>query len=53
MTGAELFQCYYEAWKIITDYVEWVAIGGESFYGSVEIARAWADALFAAQSECF
>lgn len=53
MSPAELFSCYYESWKILMDYVEWVVSGGESFYGSVEIAKAWADSLFQAQSKCF
>ena len=53
MSGRELFNCYYEAWKIISDYIEWVTGGGESLYGSVEVARNWAGALLAAQSSCF
>lgn len=53
MSAMELFTCYYESWKIISDYVEWVTSGGESFYGSVEIAKAWADSLFQAQSKLF
>ena len=53
MTAAELFRCYYESWKIISDYVEWVTSGGESFYGSIEIARAWMDSLLQAQNKCF
>ena len=53
MSPAELFYCYYESWKIISDYIEWVKIGGESFYGSIEVAKAWADTLLQAQSKCF
>ena len=53
MSAAELFKCYYEAWKIISDYVEWVAGGGECFYGSIEVAKAWANSLLQAQSKCF
>lgn len=53
MSGMELFYCYYESWKIISDYIDWVAHGGESFYGSIEIAKAWAASLFQAQSKCF
>lgn len=53
MSPMELFNCYYESWKIISDYVEWVMSGGESFYGSIEIAKAWADSLFKAQSKLF
>ncbi len=53
MTGRELFDCYYEAWKIISDYIEWVASGGESLYGSIETARSWAYSLLVAQSSCF
>lgn len=53
MTGMELFNCYYEAWKIISDYIEWVVGGGESLYGSVETAQAWAYSLLVAQGNCF
>ena len=53
MTGKELFECYHEAWKIISDYIEWVASGGESLYGSIEIAQSWAATLLIAQSSCF
>lgn len=53
MSGTELFKCYYDAWKILTDYIEWVAEGGESFYGSVEVAQAWADVLLIAQNSCW
>ena len=53
MSTAELFRCYYESWKIISDYVEWVVSGGESLYGSIEIAKAWAESLFQAQSKLF
>ncbi len=53
MSPAEMFYCYYESWKIISDYIEWVSAGGESFYGSIEIAKAWANSLFEAQSSCF
>ena len=53
MSAREMFDCYYEAWKIISDYVEWVASGGESLYGSVEVAQNWAAVLLAAQSSCF
>lgn len=53
MKLAELFYCYYESWKIISDYIEWVSSGGESFYGSIETAKAWANSLFKAQSSCF
>ena len=53
MSAREMFDCYFEAWKIISDYIEWVAEGGESFYGSVEVAQAWADVLLVAQNNCF
>lgn len=53
MSALEMFRCYHEAWKIISDYVEWVVSGGESFYGSIEVAKAWANSLFQAQSELF
>ncbi len=53
MSNMELFNCYYEAWKVITDYIDWVNSGGESFYGSIEVARNWASALFIAQSALF
>ena len=53
MSGRELFECYFESWKVITDYIEWVASGGESLYGSIEVARDWAAALLVAQSSCF
>ena len=53
MSGRELFNCYHEAWKIISDYIDWVSSGGESFYGSIEVAQAWAEVLFVAQSKCF
>ena len=52
MTKMELFYCYYDSWKIISDYIDWVTNGGESFYGSVEVARDWASSLFAAQNNC-
>lgn len=53
MSSREMFTCYHEAWKIISDYVDWVAGGGESLYGSVEVAKAWAASLLVAQSSCF
>ena len=53
MSPAEMVYCYYESWKIISDYIEWVSAGGESFYGPIEIAKAWANSLFKAQSSCF
>lgn len=53
MSRMELFKCYHDAWKVISDYIEWVAEGGESLYGSVEVAQAWACTLLAAQSSCF
>ena len=53
MSSRELFNCYFEAWKIISDYIEWVTSGGESLYGSVEVARSWATTLLIAQSTCF
>ena len=53
MKPTELFYCYYESWKIISDYIEWVSTGGESLYGSIEVAKAWAKSLFQAQSSCF
>lgn len=52
MSPAEMFYCYYESWKIISDYIEWVSAGGESFYGSIEVAREWAESLFKAQTDC-
>ena len=53
MLKKDLFYCYYEAWKIISDYVDWVASGGESLYGSIDVARDWARKLLMAQSACF
>ena len=53
MSSRELFNCYHEAWKVISDYIEWVAGGGECLYGSIEVAQSWAAALLAAQSKCF
>ena len=52
MSVMELFYCYHDSWKIISDYIEWVMNGGESLYGSVDVARSWANSLFVAQNNC-
>ena len=53
MLSKELFYCYYDAWKIISDYIDWVVSGGESLYGSIDVAREWARRLLIAQNEQF
>ena len=47
------YAMYFENWKIVSDYVNWVESGGCDIYGCVDVARQWARSLLQAQNDCF
>lgn len=46
------YMMYFESWKIITDYINWVEQGGYDPFGCVDVARRWARSLLRAQNDC-
>ena len=53
MANTKAYFGFFESWKIISDYINWVEQGGVDIYGCVETARIWAKSLLEAQNECF